>query len=133
MVTGVASSLRSAVTGVRKCGRIVLIGSTAARSANPGQGAYAASKAGLEALCRVAALELARYNITCNVVAPGPIESRMMRHVPEAVVTSTLRGIPLRRLGHPAEVASTVCHLLGAEAGYTTGQALQIDGGLSAR
>jgi len=113
-------------------GRIILIGSVSAKIGQMGQASYSASKGGLESLCRVAALELGRYNVTCNVIAPGAIESRVFRDVDKRIVKRTLGVTPVRRLGKPREVASLVHYLLSDEASFITGQALVIDGGLSA-
>lgn len=117
---------------VAGCGRIVLVGSIAARRGNPGQANYSSSKGGLEALSRVVAVELGRYGVTCNVVAPGPIESRIVRDVNERIVERTIRATPLRRLGEPSDVAGAVRYLLSDAGGYVTGQTLVVDGGISA-
>jgi len=113
-------------------GRIVLVGSVSAQIGTPGQAAYAASKAGLEALARVAAVELGRYGLTCNVVAPGAIDSGMFRSVAERAVTNIVRRTALRRLGTPREVAGVVRFLLGPDASYISGQTIVVDGGLLA-
>jgi 3-oxoacyl-[acyl-carrier protein] reductase len=117
---------------VAGCGRIILIGSVSARCARPGQASYSSSKAGLEALSRVAALELGRYGVTCNVIAPGAVESELYRKVDNSVVNKTILSTPLRRLGTPKEISSAVRYLLTEEAGFITGQALLVDGGISA-
>jgi len=113
-------------------GRIILIGSVAARCGNPGQASYSAAKGGLEAYCRVAAAELGRYGVSCNVVAPGAIESRLFRHVDERIVKRTIQATPLQRLGEPRDVASTVRYLLSDDAAFITGQTFVVDGGFSA-
>lgn len=113
-------------------GRIVLVGSVSSSVGIPGQAAYAASKAGLEALARVASAEFGREGVACNVVAPGAIDSGIFRTVADAAVHRIMRRIPLRRLGTPAEVAAVVRFLFGPDAGYITGQTLTIDGGILA-
>jgi NAD(P)-dependent dehydrogenase (short-subunit alcohol dehydrogenase family) len=112
-------------------GRIVLVGSVSARIGIPGQAAYAASKAGLEGLARVAAVEFGRFGISCNVVAPGAIDSGIFRTVADAAVLKTVQRTTLRRLGTPAEVAAIVRFLLSPDAAYLTGQTVVMDGGLS--
>jgi NAD(P)-dependent dehydrogenase (short-subunit alcohol dehydrogenase family) len=112
-------------------GRIVLIGSVAGRRAVPGQIAYSTAKAGIEAMCRVTALELGRSGVTCNVVAPGAIESPMFQRFGTKTAERTVRVTPLRRLGEPAEVAAAVGYLLSDEAAFVTGQCIGVDGGLS--
>jgi 3-oxoacyl-[acyl-carrier protein] reductase len=121
--------LRPMMTSGR--GRIVLIGSAAGRYGMIGQSAYSASKAALEALCRVVARETGRFNVTCNVVAPGAIESRMFRNTKESVVRNVMRAASLRRLGEPRHVAGTVAYLLSEEADFLTGQTVVVDGGLA--
>lgn len=116
---------------VRGSGRLVFVGSVAGRLGTPGQSAYAASKAGLEALARVAAVELGRYGITVNVVAPGAIDSGMFRKVADKAVSRILQRIPSRRLGVAEEVAATVRFLLSDEAAFINGQTIVVDGGLS--
>lgn len=113
-------------------GRIVLIGSVTATKGNPGQLSYAAAKAGMEGMCRVIAVELGRFGVTCNVVSPGVIESRMIEETPAPAVQRLLKSTPLRSLGKPSDVAGLVAFLLGSEGRYITGQTLQIDGGMTA-
>lgn len=113
-------------------GRIVLIGSVTATKGNPGQLAYAAAKAGMEGMCRVIAVELGRFGVTCNVVSPGIIESRMIDETPAPAVQRLLKSTPLRSFGKPSDVAGLVGFLLGEEGRYITGQTIQIDGGMTA-
>jgi 3-oxoacyl-[acyl-carrier protein] reductase len=117
---------------VKGRGRIVMVGSVSARSGAPGQAAYAASKAGLEALARVAAVEFGRFNVCCNVVAPGAIDAGIFRHVADKFVTKILNRTTLRRLGTPTEVAAAVRFLMQPDAGYLTGAVIPVDGGLTA-
>lgn len=97
-------------------GRIVLIGSVSATKGNPGQSCYAAAKGGLESLCRVIAVELGRFGVTCNLVSPGAIESRMVRGTPTPAVDRLLKNTPLRQFGKPEDVAGTVSFLLSHDA-----------------
>ncbi|NOT89879.1 MAG: SDR family oxidoreductase [Lysobacter sp.] len=113
-------------------GRIVMIGSVSATKGNPGQLSYAAAKAGMEGMCRVIAVELGRFGVTCNVVSPGVIESRMIKETPTPAIQRLLKNTPLRSFGKPSDVAGLVGFLLGEEGRYITGQTIQIDGGMTA-
>ncbi|MGI8903161.1 MAG: 3-oxoacyl-ACP reductase FabG [Solirubrobacteraceae bacterium] len=111
-----------------RSGRIVNISSVVALRANPGQSNYAAAKAGLIALTRTTAVEVARRGITVNAVAPGWIETAMT----DGVAKELLAAVPARRAGTPQEVASCVRFLVSDEASYVTGAVLTVDGGLAA-
>jgi 3-oxoacyl-[acyl-carrier protein] reductase len=111
-----------------RAGRIVNISSVVGLRANPGQANYAAAKAGLIALTKTTAVEVARRGITINAVAPGWIETDMTA----SVSTDLLSQVPARRAGTPQEVAACVCFLASAHAGYVTGAVLSVDGGLAA-
>ena len=113
-------------------GRIIFIGSVSANKGNAGQLSYAATKGALESMCRVIALELGRFGVTCNVVAPGAIDSRMLNKLPESGIEQFKKSIPLRRLGKTDEVAALVSFLLSDDGQYVTGQSIYIDGGLTA-
>ena len=111
-----------------RAGRIVNIASVVGLRANPGQPNYAAAKAGLIALTRNAAVEVARRGITINAVAPGWIDTEMVA----GVDPSLLEKVPARRAGTPEEVAACVRFLTSEQAGYVTGAVLSVDGGLAA-
>ena len=110
-------------------GRVVNIASiVGAERANPGQANYAASKAGLVAMTKTVAAEVARRGVTVNAVAPGLIETDMT----EGIGNGLLELVPARRAGTPDEVAACVRFLTSGEAGYVTGVCLTVDGGLTA-
>jgi 3-oxoacyl-[acyl-carrier protein] reductase len=111
-----------------RSGRIVNISSVVGLRANPGQSNYAAAKAGLIALTKTAAVEVARRGITVNAVAPGWIDTDMTA----GVSTDLLSQVPARRAGTPEEVAACVRFLTSDEASYVTGAVLSVDGGLAA-
>jgi 3-oxoacyl-[acyl-carrier protein] reductase len=111
-----------------RSGRIVNISSVVALRANPGQANYAAAKAGLIALTKTSAVEVARRGITINAVAPGWIDTEMTAEVSKVL----LAEVPARRAGTPEEVAACVRFLISDEASYVTGAVLTVDGGLAA-
>jgi 3-oxoacyl-[acyl-carrier protein] reductase len=111
-----------------RSGRIVNVSSVVALRANPGQSNYAAAKAGLIAMTKTAAVEVARRGVTINAVAPGWIDTDMTADVS----TDLLAAVPARRAGTPEEVAACVRFLASDEASYVTGAVLTVDGGLAA-
>lgn len=114
----------------QKYGRIVNLAS-GAYLGNPGQAAYSTSKAGVVSLTRTAALELARYGITVNCVAPGMIHTPMTAGMPEEAYEKLAKTIPSGRIGVPEDVSHIIYCLASDEASYTTGQTVFIDGGLT--
>jgi 3-oxoacyl-[acyl-carrier protein] reductase len=109
-------------------GRVVNIASIVGQRANPGQANYAASKAGLVALTKTVASEVAKRNVTVNAVAPGLIETDMT----EGIGDNLLQHVPAGRAGTPDEVADCVRFLASDGAAYVTGVCLTVDGGLTA-
>lgn len=117
----------------RRSGAIVHIASKAGVVGEPGHAAYSASKGAIIALTRAMAIELAEFGIRVNAVCPGPVATDMLLGaVPAEADRAALAAVtPLRRLGHPEDIAGIVLHLASEEAGWCTGQALSVDGGLS--
>jgi 3-oxoacyl-[acyl-carrier protein] reductase len=115
----------------RRYGRIINIGSVVGSTGNPGQGNYAASKAGLIGMTKALAAEVASRSITVNCVAPGFIESPMTDVLNEKQREGILGTIPMGRLGQGGEIASAVVYLASTEAGYVTGHTLHVNGGMA--
>jgi NAD(P)-dependent dehydrogenase (short-subunit alcohol dehydrogenase family) len=114
----------------RKYGRIINISSVIGRMGNRGQANYAASKAGIIALTQTLAKEFANKGITVNAIAPGFIETSMLKSVPKEIMDKILAQIPLGRLGKTSEVAGAVAYLVSEDGDYITGQVIDINGGL---
>ncbi|MGB8278888.1 MAG: 3-oxoacyl-[acyl-carrier-protein] reductase [Methylovirgula sp.] len=124
---------RAAVRGMlkRKFGRIIGITSIVGVTGNPGQGNYAASKAGMIGMSKSLAAEVAGRNVTVNCVAPGFIESPMTDALNEKQRAAILANVPAARLGSGEDVAAAVVYLASTEAGYVTGQTLHVNGGMA--
>jgi 3-oxoacyl-[acyl-carrier protein] reductase len=112
----------------RRWGRIINIASVSGISGNRGQVNYSAAKAGIIGATRALAQEVARRNVTVNAVAPGLIETDMIKGAPIEEIT---KMIPMRRAGRAEEVAALVAFLASDDAGYITGQVVGINGGLA--
>jgi 3-oxoacyl-[acyl-carrier protein] reductase len=135
--------LRTNLTGAHLCiqqalgamlrqrsGRIINLSSVVAATGNAGQANYVASKAGLIGLTRAIAVEVASRSITVNAVAPGFIETPMTDLLPQELKDKMKSLIPLGRFGADRDVALAVVYLASDEAGYITGQVLEVNGGL---
>jgi len=120
----------AAVMVEQKYGRIINLSSVAALG-NIGQTNYSASKAAVIGMTRTMALELAKYNITVNSIAPGFFDSVLTQAIPPEVKEKFVQRIPLKRIGNPDEIAALAAFLVSDEASYMTGQTLFLDGGLS--
>ena len=131
-LTGAFRTVQAYLGGMRErgYGRIVVISSGAAVSGLPGQVAYSSSKAGLIGMIRTVAAENVARGITANAVLPGFIETEQVRAMPADVLARVTQELPAARMGEPAEVAALVAYLASERAGYVTGQAIGIDGGL---
>ncbi|MHB8720363.1 MAG: 3-oxoacyl-ACP reductase family protein [Steroidobacteraceae bacterium] len=113
----------------QKYGRIINISSFVGQAGNFGQANYAASKGGIIAFTKTVAIELAKYNITCNALAPGFTETGMLAKVPEPVRAQILARIPMGRFATPEEIAKAVL-FLAADGDYITGQQINVNGGV---
>jgi 3-oxoacyl-[acyl-carrier protein] reductase len=131
-LTGAFNTIRRATPGMmrERFGRIVNVASVSAQSGQAGQANYAAAKAGLLGLSRSIARELAPRNITCNVVAPGPIVTAMTGDMPAEWKDQIEKAVPLGRFGTPEECAAVVAFLCSEAASYVTGALVPVDGGL---
>ncbi len=132
-LTGIFNLSRAVVRGMigRRTGAVVHLSSVAGVYGNVGQANYAAAKAGIIGLSKSLAREVASYGIRVNVVAPGFIDTDMVAGMPDAARQSALGKIPLGHFGTAESVADLVSFLVSERAGYITGQAIQVDGGIT--
>ncbi len=128
-LTGVFLGCKFGLEILSDGGAIVNMGSLSASAGFHGQSNYAAAKAGVEALTRVLSRECARRRIRVNAVAPGVIDTDMVKTIPAEIRAEMIRHIPLGRLGGPSEVADAVLFLCSPLAAYVTGHVLEVDGG----
>lgn len=110
-------------------GRIISISSINAQAGQIGQTNYSAAKAGIIGFTKALARESAPKGITVNCVAPGYIETDMTKNVPSAILETIINATPVKRLGHPEEVARAVLFLIDEKSGFITGETLSINGG----
>ena len=131
-LTGCYAVTKELVRGMmrKRWGRIILISSVVGLMGNQGQANYAASKAGQVGFAKSLARELGSRNVTVNVVAPGFIETPMTEGLGDKVRGHLSETIVLRRLGRPEDIAAAVVFLASAEAGYITGEVLNVSGGM---
>ncbi len=125
--------MRAAVKGMmrRRQGRIISVTSIVGVTGNPGQGTYAASKAGRVGMSKSRAAEVASRNVTVNCVAPGFVETPMTDVLSDKQKETLLGRVPVGRLGTSEEVASAVVYLASPEASYVTGQTIHVNGGMA--
>src|SRR5262249_17932493 len=114
----------------RRYGRIVNIASISGVLGNPGQGNYAASKAGLVGMTKSLAREVASRGITANCIAPGFIKTPMTEALTEKQVEAIAGAIPAAKFGVPEDIAAAVVFLASQEAAYITGETMHINGGM---
>mgnify|MGYP003344683329 CR=1 FL=1 len=115
----------------RRFGRIISITSVVGVTGNPGQGNYAASKAGMIGMSKSLAAEVASRDITVNCIAPGFITSPMTDALNDKQKETILSAVPMGRLGTGADIGAAAVYLASREAGYVTGQTLHVNGGMA--
>jgi 3-oxoacyl-[acyl-carrier protein] reductase len=115
----------------KRWGRIIQISSVVGATGNPGQGNYAAAKAGLVGMTKSLAAEVASRNITVNAVAPGFIQTAMTEVLTDQQKEMISQRIPAGRMGLPVEIAAAVAYLASQEAAYVTGETIHINGGMA--
>ncbi|MDE2184034.1 MAG: 3-oxoacyl-[acyl-carrier-protein] reductase [Alphaproteobacteria bacterium] len=115
----------------KRWGRIIAITSVVGATGNPGQGNYAAAKAGLTGMTKALAAEVASRNVTVNCVAPGFIATAMTDALSDVQKEAINGRIPAGRMGTPADVAAAVLYLASDDASYVTGQTLHVNGGMA--
>ncbi len=131
-LSGVYRLSKAVLRGMMKArgGRIISIASVVGLTGNPGQANYAAAKAGVIGFTKSLAREIASRNITCNVVAPGFIDTDMTRALAEEQRQALAKQIPLGRLGTAEDIALAVLFLASPAAAYVTGETLSVNGGM---
>ncbi|MEM8786751.1 MAG: 3-oxoacyl-[acyl-carrier-protein] reductase [Pseudomonadota bacterium] len=124
---------RGALRGMMKArwGRIINVSSVVGATGNPGQGNYAASKAGMVGMSKSLAAEVASRGVTVNCIAPGFIETAMTDKLTDAQKERILPAIPMGRMGAGDEIAAAAVFLAAPEAGYVTGQTVHVNGGMA--
>jgi len=130
-LTSCFNTCHAVVSGMRErgFGRIVNIGSLNGQAGQYGQVNYAAAKSGIHGFTKALALELAAKHVTVNAVAPGYVETEMVRAVPQPILEKIIRKIPMGRLGKPGDISRAVLFLVADEADFITGSTLSINGG----
>src|SRR3954454_12510444 len=137
-LVGVLACTHAALPGMRDAGygRIVSTSSEAGRVGSKGSAVYSAAKGGVIAFMKVIAREYARYGITVNSIAPGPIETPLLMQakefgeIGEKILSNMTAGTQLRRLGQPEEVAAAVAFLCSDDSSYVTGECIGVSGGM---
>jgi len=132
-LTAVMKLSKGVLRGMMKArwGRIVNISSVVGATGNPGQGNYAAAKAGMVGMSKSLAYEVASRGVTVNAVAPGFIATAMTDKLNEDQKTGILGQVPMGRMGTPEDIAAAVLYLASMEAGYVTGATLHVNGGMA--
>ena len=131
-LTGAYAVTKAVIRGMmrRRWGRVISVSSVVALMGNAGQANYAAAKAGLIGFSKSLARELASRAITVNVIAPGYVVTAMTEALPQATRDQLEGAIPLGRLGTVEDIAAAAVYLASDEAGYVTGQVLNVSGGM---
>jgi len=132
-LTSAFVAIRAAARSMMKqrFGRIVNIASTSGLVGNAGQANYAAAKSGLVGLSKTIARELGSKGITCNVVAPGFIQTDMTANLPAEITDKVKEAMAIKRLGEAEDIAAAVAYVTSDEAGFLTGQVIAVDGGMT--
>lgn len=129
-LTGTFNGMREGASRVRDGGRIINLSTSIIGHYSPGNGVYAATKAGVEAMTHTLAKELGTRGVTVNAVAPGPIATELLfRGRSEALIQRLINDIPLGRLGLPEEIAQIVSFLASVQSGWINGQIIRANGG----
>jgi acetoacetyl-CoA reductase len=130
-LTSCFNTCHAVIDGMRgqRFGRIVNIGSVNGQAGQYGQVNYAAAKSGIHGFTKALALEGASRGITVNAIAPGYVDTEMVRAVPQQVLEKIIATIPVGRLGKPEDIARSVLFLVSDDAGFVTGSTLSINGG----
>lgn len=125
------NTCKAVIDGMRErnFGRIINVGSVNGQAGQYGQVNYAAAKSGIHGFTKALALEGAGKGITVNAIAPGYVDTDMVRAVPEDVLAKIIKTIPVGRLGKPEDIANAVAFLIDDESGFITGSTLSINGG----
>lgn len=130
-LTSLFNMCRVTIEGMRArgFGRIINISSINGQMGQVGQANYSAAKAGVIGFSKALARESANKGVTVNTIAPGYIETDMVRAVPQNVLDKIIEKIPVGRLGQPEEIARAVCFLAADQSGFITGETLSVNGG----
>ncbi|MGQ8366016.1 acetoacetyl-CoA reductase [Glaciecola sp. 1036] len=125
------NTCKAVIDGMRErgFGRIINVGSVNGQAGQYGQVNYAAAKSGIHGFTKALALENAAKGITVNAIAPGYVDTDMVRAVPEEVLVKIIKTIPVGRLGRPEDIANSVAFLVDDESSFITGSTLSINGG----
>lgn len=127
---GSFNTMREASRRLRNGGRVVNFSSSVVGLYQPSFGVYAATKAAVEALTVIMAREMAGRSITVNAVAPGPVQTELLSHSPQAVLDHLAAMTPLGRLGQPTDIASVIAFLVSNDGGWINGQTIRVNGGI---
>lgn len=130
-LTSCFNTCHAVVGGMRErgFGRIINIGSLNGQAGQYGQVNYAAAKSGIHGFTKALALELAGKHVTVNAIAPGYVETEMVRAVPQQILDKIIKQIPMGRLGKPEDISRAVAFLAADDADFITGSTLSINGG----
>ncbi len=130
-LTGVFNGLREAARRLREGGRIISFSSSVVGLYQPGYASYAATKAGIEAMTHVLSKELGKKGITVNVIAPGPVATKLFLHgKSDDDIKPIIERTPLGRLGEPEDIARAISFLVSPDGGWINGQVLRANGGI---